>query len=413
MDHDNKYLLISCLVIGSILALGLIPVLSGFATAQSYCGDGQKSYGEECDLNDFSGWSCNSFGFDSGQLSCTQRCKLNASMCTSTAPSETKQITIPINNCVGETCEKYIEDSQLLSKIRLTSCQPAGGEIKLNYLIKPTSYYTQQIAAGKNESVAAGVMLESNCQNPNVSAEIQMKLPCIAVYTERIEKNSMQVAVIENDGAIKLNNFTITNNNCGKEGEQFISGTVQITGLTTFIVFGKVIPQLVVDFRPLELLVVILAIILIIAILLVKDLLKVEKTFEETGKEYGKQKYAKVSIKVKNTSKHFKRVAEEIVIEDSIKNMSVVNIGIRDNTSNKVYELKEIALDSENVLDERVAKVKTPTAFRLKDKLIFVLRGGDLMPQEEVDITYIARYTQEPKMKKPKIRYSERILVKE
>jgi hypothetical protein len=52
------------------------------------CGDGvaQPELGEECDGDDLRGFSCQSFGFSSGQLSCSFSCTFDTSGCRTTYP---------------------------------------------------------------------------------------------------------------------------------------------------------------------------------------------------------------------------------------------------------------------------------------------------------------------------------------
>jgi hypothetical protein len=46
------------------------------------CGDNQAQGDEACDGTDFGNWSCQSLGFEDGQLSCTSDCELDSSGCT-------------------------------------------------------------------------------------------------------------------------------------------------------------------------------------------------------------------------------------------------------------------------------------------------------------------------------------------
>lgn len=46
------------------------------------CGDGKRDEGEECDLEDLGGITCQSKGFDLGALLCTAACKVDASGCS-------------------------------------------------------------------------------------------------------------------------------------------------------------------------------------------------------------------------------------------------------------------------------------------------------------------------------------------
>jgi hypothetical protein len=50
-------------------------------TGEPECGDGFVEAPEECDEQDLSGRDCTSLGFVSGQLTCTEQCKLDTTMC--------------------------------------------------------------------------------------------------------------------------------------------------------------------------------------------------------------------------------------------------------------------------------------------------------------------------------------------
>jgi hypothetical protein len=45
------------------------------------CGDGVINGSEQCDSQDFSGRDCTNFGFMGGQLTCTEMCKVDTTMC--------------------------------------------------------------------------------------------------------------------------------------------------------------------------------------------------------------------------------------------------------------------------------------------------------------------------------------------
>jgi hypothetical protein len=50
-------------------------------TGEPECGDGFVEAPEECDEQDLSGRDCTTLGFVSGQLACTEQCKLDTTMC--------------------------------------------------------------------------------------------------------------------------------------------------------------------------------------------------------------------------------------------------------------------------------------------------------------------------------------------
>lgn len=90
---------------------------SAFAIKQEpYCGDGvvnQES--EDCDISDFAGKTCKSFGYDYGTLSCTSDCKIITSGCGyySTSPSQTSSFSsvIQVETCknLSESCSSNSE----------------------------------------------------------------------------------------------------------------------------------------------------------------------------------------------------------------------------------------------------------------------------------------------------------------
>jgi len=45
------------------------------------CGNGIKEWGEECDGNDFGNLTCQSYGYDSGNLKCSEKCTIITSGC--------------------------------------------------------------------------------------------------------------------------------------------------------------------------------------------------------------------------------------------------------------------------------------------------------------------------------------------
>ncbi len=47
------------------------------------CGNGEVEVGEECDSGDLAGWTCESLGYDNGQLHCDLSCRIDASDCIS------------------------------------------------------------------------------------------------------------------------------------------------------------------------------------------------------------------------------------------------------------------------------------------------------------------------------------------
>ena len=71
------------LLIISILSLQIIvayPVDTTFKIP-GWCGDGVKDSGEQCDINDFGGLTCGSYGYPSGELVCTAGCIIDFSGC--------------------------------------------------------------------------------------------------------------------------------------------------------------------------------------------------------------------------------------------------------------------------------------------------------------------------------------------
>ncbi|PIY60318.1 hypothetical protein COY95_02375 [Candidatus Woesearchaeota archaeon CG_4_10_14_0_8_um_filter_47_5] len=58
------------------------------AQQQTYCGDGVKNPGEECDKSNFGGLSCSSYGYNSGTLACTASCTLSQAGCYNTGGSK-------------------------------------------------------------------------------------------------------------------------------------------------------------------------------------------------------------------------------------------------------------------------------------------------------------------------------------
>ncbi|MDY0003968.1 MAG: hypothetical protein RBU30_21905 [Polyangia bacterium] len=57
------------------------PIGSGQDGATPRCGDGVAQPGEECDLSDLRGLSCQDLGFDSGSLGCSSACLLDTAAC--------------------------------------------------------------------------------------------------------------------------------------------------------------------------------------------------------------------------------------------------------------------------------------------------------------------------------------------
>lgn len=58
--------------------------------ASEFCGDGIKSNFEACDGSDFGSFSCSTFGFNQGTLSCTSDCGITTSLCSNSAPASSQ-----------------------------------------------------------------------------------------------------------------------------------------------------------------------------------------------------------------------------------------------------------------------------------------------------------------------------------
>lgn len=93
----------------------------------SSCGDGNIDSGEDCDGSNFAGRNCLTYGYSSGNLSCTSDCKINTSSCSSPVDCMssgdcygfqvcdlgTHKCSCPSNFCtlpkvVNSTCDKCV-----------------------------------------------------------------------------------------------------------------------------------------------------------------------------------------------------------------------------------------------------------------------------------------------------------------
>lgn len=99
------------------------------------CGNGYAITEEECDTDDFKGETCETFGYDSGELSCTDSCEIDQSDCTFDDCGDdqvTGEEECDGDDLNGHTCEGYGYDGGELTctsdtcEIDLTGCYECG-----------------------------------------------------------------------------------------------------------------------------------------------------------------------------------------------------------------------------------------------------------------------------------------------
>jgi serine protease AprX len=80
-------------------------VVTGGTSQPAFCGNGILEAGEGCDGSNLGGQTCQTFGFNSGTLSCNANCSVNTSACANVCTASGGSCTSNATCCPGLTCK--------------------------------------------------------------------------------------------------------------------------------------------------------------------------------------------------------------------------------------------------------------------------------------------------------------------
>lgn len=80
-------------------------VATGGTSQPAFCGNGILEAGESCDGGNLGGQTCQTFGFNSGTLTCNANCTLNTSACANVCTASGGSCTSNATCCPGLTCK--------------------------------------------------------------------------------------------------------------------------------------------------------------------------------------------------------------------------------------------------------------------------------------------------------------------